>query len=77
MNGVDVIVFIVGIGENVVGVCKDIIDGMIWFGCEIDDDKNNVYGEEVVILIDDLKIKFLLVLIDEELMIVCDVECLK
>ena len=39
MNGVDAIVFTAGIGENAVGVRKDIIDGMTWFGCEIDDDK--------------------------------------
>ena len=44
-----------GIGENAVGVRKDIIDGMTWFGCEIDDDKNNVHGEEAVISTDDSK----------------------
>ncbi len=43
MNGVDAIVFTAGIGENAVGVRKDIIDGMTWFGCEIDDDKKIMY----------------------------------
>ena len=66
-----------GIGENAVGVRKDIIDGMTWFGCEIDDDKNNVHGEEAVISTDDSKIKLLLVPTDEELMIARDVERLK
>ena len=56
---------------------KDIIDGMTWFGCEIDDDKNNVHGEEAVISTDDSKIKLLLVPTDEELMIARDVERLK
>ena len=77
MNGVDAIVFTAGIGENAVGVRKDIIDGMTWFGCEIDDDKNNVHGEEAVISTDDSKIKLLLVPTDEELMIARDVERLK
>lgn len=77
MNGIDAIVFTAGIGENAVGVRKDIIDGMTWFGCEIDDDKNNVHGEEAVISTDDSKIKLLLVPTDEELMIARDVERLK
>ena len=43
----------------------------------MNDDKNNVHGEEAVISTDDSKIKLLLVPTDEELMIARDVERLK
>src|SRR5699024_7048211 len=45
MNGVDAIVFTAGIGENDINMRKEIINGISWFGCEIDDEKNNVRGE--------------------------------
>lgn len=66
MNGVDAIVFTAGIGENSAPTRKIIIDGISWFGCQIDDEKNNVRGEERVISTDDSKVKVLLVPTDEE-----------
>ncbi|WP_270313119.1 acetate/propionate family kinase [Vagococcus fluvialis] len=77
MNGVDAIVFTAGIGENDINMRKKIINGISWFGCEIDDEKNNVRGEERVISTDDSKVKVLLIPTDEELMIARDVEALK
>lgn len=77
MNGVDAIVFTAGIGENDANVRADVINGMSWFGCEIDPDKNNVRGEEKVISTDDSKVKVLLVPTDEELVIARDVEALR
>ncbi|GAA3018347.1 acetate/propionate family kinase [Tetragenococcus solitarius] len=77
MNGVDAIVFTAGIGENDANVRADVINGMSWFGCEIDPDKNNVRGEEKVISTDDSKVKVLLVPTDEELVIARDVESLR
>ncbi|MGL5684384.1 MAG: acetate/propionate family kinase [Vagococcus fluvialis] len=77
MNGVDAIVFTAGIGENDIEMRKEIINGISWFGCEIDDEKNNVRGEERVISTDDSKVKVLLIPTDEELMIARDVEALK
>jgi acetate kinase len=77
MNGVDAIVFTAGIGENDINMRKEIINGISWFGCEIDDEKNNVRGEERVISTDDSKVKVLLIPTDEELMIARDVEALK
>ncbi|WP_462259088.1 acetate/propionate family kinase [Vagococcus teuberi] len=77
MNGVDAIVFTAGIGENAVDIRKNIIDGLSFFGCEMDADKNNVRGEERIISTDDSKVKVLLVPTDEELMIARDVEALK
>ncbi len=77
MNGVDAIVFTAGIGENAIETRRDIINGISWFGCEIDDEKNNVRGEERVISTDDSKVKVLLIPTDEEVMIARDVEELK
>lgn len=73
MNGVDAIVFTAGIGENATSTRKIIIDGISWFGCEIDDEKNNIRGEERVISSEDSKIKVLLIPTDEELVILRDV----
>ncbi|MGY3704591.1 acetate kinase [Vagococcus martis] len=77
MNGVDAIVFTAGIGENAVDIRKNIIDGLSFFGCEMDAEKNSVRGEERIISTDDSKVKVLLVPTDEELMIARDVEALK
>ena len=73
MNGVDAIVFTAGVGENSASTRKIIIDGMSWFGCKIDDEKNNVRGVERIISTDDSKVKVLLIPTDEELMIARDV----
>lgn len=72
MNGVDAIVFTAGIGENDINMRKEIINGISWFGCEIDDEKNNVRGDERVISTDDSKVKVFLIPTDEELMIARD-----
>ena len=73
MNGVDAIVFTAGIGENSASTRQIIIDGLTWFGCEIDAEKNNVRGEERIISTEDSKVKVVLVPTDEELVILRDV----
>ncbi|MBM7688805.1 acetate kinase [Enterococcus ureilyticus] len=77
LNGVDAIVFTAGIGENDAHVRSEVIKGMTWFGCELDDEKNNVRGKESVISTEDSKVKVLLIPTDEELMIARDVERLR
>lgn len=77
MNGVDAIVFTAGIGENSVPVRKMIVDKLSYFGVKLDDEKNNVRGEEVEISTSDSKVKALLIPTNEELMIARDVESLK
>lgn len=77
MNGVDAIVFTAGIGENSVETREILIDGINWFGAEIDKEKNAVRGEERIISTDDSKVKVLLIPTDEEVMIARDVERLK
>lgn len=77
MNGVDAIVFTAGIGENDPNARKNIIQGMTWFGCELDLEKNNVRGVEREISTPESKVKVLLIPTDEELMIARDVEALR
>lgn len=74
MNGVDAIVFTAGIGENDANMRKEIINGMSWFGATIDEELNNVRGEQRVISTADSSVKVLLIPTDEEVMIARDVE---
>lgn len=77
MNGVDAIVFTAGIGENDSHVRNEVIKGMTWFGCELDQEKNAARGEELEISTPESKVKVLLIPTDEELMIARDVERLR
>ena len=73
MNGVDAIVFTAGIGENSAMTRQIIIDGISWFGCDIDEERNNVRGEERIISTDAAKVQVLLIPTDEEKVILNDV----
>lgn len=77
MNGVDAIVFTAGIGENDSNARANIINGMSWFGCELDPEQNAKRGEELVISTPESKVKVLLIPTDEELVIARDVEALR
>lgn len=77
MNGIDVLVFTAGIGENAANVRQAVADGLSFLGLKVDPDKNDVRGEERIISTDDSKVKVLLIPTDEELMIARDVEALK
>ena len=77
MNGVDAIVFTAGIGENSVEVREAVINGMTWFGCELDPEQNAKRGEELVLSTPESKVKVLLIPTDEELVIARDVEALR
>lgn len=76
LNGADAIIFTAGIGENARFVRRDVINGMSWFGMEIDEEKN-VRGTIGEINTADSKVKVLIVPTDEELVIARDVELLK
>ena len=69
MNGVDVITFEAGIGENGIVVRKGICDYLGFLGVKIDEEKNNCKGEEVEISTPDSKVKVYVVPTNEELMI--------
>ena len=76
LNGADAIVFTAGIGENSKTIREQVIDGMTWFGCAVDPEKN-VFGAEGDISTPDAKVRVLVIPTDEELVIARDVERFK
>ncbi len=69
MNGVDVITFEAGIGENGIDVRREICEYLGYLGVKIDEDKNNCRGKEIEISTPDSKVKVYVVPTNEELMI--------
>lgn len=76
LNGADALVFTAGMGENAPLMRQDVINGMSWFGMEIDPEKN-VFGYRGDISTPNSKVKVLVISTDEELCIARDVERLK
>lgn len=77
MNGVDVIVFTGGVGENQVQLRKRVCDHLTYLGVKIDDEVNSVSrGEEKLISTADSKVKVVVIPTDEELMIAKDTEAI-
>ncbi|ABV10009.1 Acetate kinase [Streptococcus gordonii] len=76
LNGADAIIFTAGIGENSVTIRKLVIEGISWFGCDIDPEKN-VYGQYGNISTPEAKVRVLVIPTDEELVIARDVERFK
>ncbi|HGS4134740.1 TPA: acetate kinase, partial [Streptococcus pneumoniae] len=76
LNGADAIVFTAGVGENAESFRRDVISGISWFSCDVDDEKN-VFGVTGDISTEAAKIRVLVIPTDEELVIARDVERLK
>ena len=76
LNGADAIIFTAGVGENATLVREKVINGISWFGCDVDPEKN-VFGVTGDISTDAAKIRVLVIPTDEELVIARDVERLK
>ena len=72
MGGVDAIIFTAGVGENSAEQRMAIASGLEFMGVKMDEDANNVRGEERVISAADSKVKVLLIPTNEELMIAMD-----
>lgn len=72
LDHIDGIVFTAGVGENSIEMRKSIAGDLKAFGVEIDDERNNVRGEDRIISSDNSKIKVLVVPTNEELMIAID-----
>ena len=72
MNGIDVIAFTAGIGENQINIRKMICENLEWLGVKIDLEKNNTRGEKIEISTKDSKIKVWVVPTNEELVIARD-----
>ena len=75
LNGVDVVVFTGGIGENQIDVRRGICKSLSFMGINIDEEKNNIKGEEKEISDSNSKVKVWVIPTNEELMIAKD--CLK
>ena len=69
MRGIDVIVFTGGIGENQINVRKRILERLTFMGVDLDEEANNVKGEDRLISTKDSKVAAYIVPTDEELMI--------
>ena len=70
MNGVDVIIFTGGVGENMSSLRKLVLDDMDFFGIELDKEKNKVFTSDIVNLSSSTsKVQILKVPTNEELMI--------
>ena len=76
MGGLDVVVFTGGIGENQLNVRKKICNYLKFMGLEIDEEKNQIRGEEILITKPESKIKAYTIPTNEELVIARDTKAL-
>ena len=72
MNGVDIIVWTAGVGENQEGVRWDSCTGLEYLGVKMDRERNHCRGVEQILSADDSKVKVVLVPTDEEIVIARD-----
>lgn len=76
MNGVDVICFTAGVGENGPNTRKGICDYLGYLGVELDDKANEVHGEETIISTPNSKVTVICLPTNEELAIARETEAL-
>ena len=69
MDGADYIIFTGGIGENQVNIRKGICKKLTFMGVKLDNEANQIRGEEKVISTEDSSIKMYVIPTNEELMI--------
>lgn len=72
LNGIDVLTFTAGVGENSPGVRADVCSYLEFMGVKLDPEKNKVRGKEMLISAPDSKIQVWVVPTNEELMIAQD-----
>ena len=72
MNGVDIIVWTAGVGENQEGVRWDSCTGLEYLGVKMDRERNHCRGVEQVLSADDSKVKVVMIPTDEEIVIARD-----
>ena len=72
LGGCDAIVFTAGVGENSISTRKQILDKLSVLGIKVDEEANNVRGEEQRITTDDSKVPAYVIPTNEELMIATD-----
>ncbi len=76
MNGVDVLIFTAGVGENSPELREKIASGLDFMGIKIDHGKNQCRGEERIISTDDSRVKVMVIPTNEELVIAQDTAAL-
>ena len=76
MNGVDIIVFTGGIGENDAYIRAEVTKGLTYLGIDFDESKNAVRGEEAILTTPESKVKVCIIPTDEEWMIASDTQAL-
>ena len=69
LGGVDAIAFTAGVGENNGVMRKQVMDRLSFLDVRIDDEKNKVRGEEIVVSTPDSKVKVCVIPTNEELAI--------
>ena len=69
MDGLDYLIFTGGIGENQINIRKGVCNLLKFMGIEIDEDLNNMRGEEKEISKKESKVKIYVIPTSEELMI--------
>jgi len=72
MNGVDLIVFTGGIGENNIRLRRRVCENLTYLGVKFDYDANVVRGQDTLISLPDSKVKVAVITTNEELMIARD-----
>ena len=73
MNGVDILVFTGGVGENQTYTRQYVCDGLKYLGIEIDNELNKVLrGEEKELSTPNSKVRVVVIPTDEELTIASD-----
>ena len=76
MNGVDIIVWTAGVGENQEGLRWEACGGLEYLGVRMDRERNHCHGEEQVLSAADSKVKVVMVPTDEEIVIARDTKAL-
>ncbi|WP_227766732.1 acetate/propionate family kinase [Zhaonella formicivorans] len=72
LNGLDVIVFTAGLGENSPEMREKICKDMEFFGIKLDGTKNKIRGQEADVSADDSKVRIMVIPTNEELVIARD-----
>ena len=74
MNGVDIIVWTAGVGENQISTRWNVCSDMDYLGIKMDKERNNCRGKERILSADDSRVKVVLVPTDEEIVIARDTQ---
>ena len=69
MNGVDVIAFTAGLGENAAAIREGVCEGLEYLGVEFDKEANNCRGVERVLTKESSKVTVVSIPTNEELAI--------